>query len=140
MEEKTIEKYTIFGLHESYNNQQILDFLRREIVPHWTFEQYLDSPEEIRQQFIDQIKKVPKANPTCLDIDLDSIAFMPSSAFTPSGFGTDEIRKLVRSVSSQRKINSLHLPEGAPNGKEEAWYGKFISYLICDFIKTQNLK
>lgn len=137
-QEEVINRYAIFGLHESYNNTAILDGLKKASARIWTYERYLDQPQEIWDNFVSYIKELPKDSPVTLDIDLDSIPFFPVSAHTPSGFTIDQIRQFIRTISKLRRIEILHLPEGAPGNKNEAqWAGKALTYFVLDFIKTQ---
>ena len=84
-EEEVLCDYALYGLHENYNNNDILDFINENGIRRWTYEQHLDSQEETLSDFFEFVNTNKKKAPCTLDIDMDSIAFMPSSAFTPSG-------------------------------------------------------
>ena len=72
-----------------------------------------------------------------VELDMDAIIDMPSSAFTPSGFSLEEARKYVIKCAKSKKAAYLHLPEAAPkNEREEAIVGKALAYLVSDFIKS----
>jgi formiminoglutamase len=138
LEEKLLKSYSVFGLHENYNNQFLLDFLKSNNCKHSFFEDYLDNSQSFLDDIENQCSAIPNGDKLLLDIDLDSIANMPCSAFTPSGFNIEEIRRIIRLTGKTRSISSLHLPEGAPLTEEEnKWYGKTLSYLVLDFIKQQ---
>lgn len=139
LDEGTIERYSVFGLHESYNNTHILNYLRERKCDFNTFESYLDDSSKWWENWQKFIHQLPKNSNLSLDIDLDAIAFLPSSALTPSGFTIEEIRKIIRSLASQKKIRLFHLPEGAPTSEvEQRLYGKMLSYFVCDFVKAQE--
>ncbi len=134
-----LDNYAVFGLHESYNNRFILDFLKGKNCTSNTFETFLDSPEAWYNQLKLHFENLDKSLPITLDIDLDAIAFCPSSALSPSGFSIEDIRKIIRLVASKNSITSLHLPEGAPKTEEELRiFGKMATYFVMDFIKCQN--
>lgn len=73
-----------------------------------------------------------------LEIDLDSIQNVLSSAETPSGFAANDIRKLI--MTTENKFAYMHISEGATrmlDGRVSRLTSKLISYLISDFVKTQ---
>ena len=65
---------------------------------------------------------------------------MPSSALTPSGFGLNEIRKLLHYFAKHSNCCYLHLCEGMPTNNEvfEALLCKSLAYLVTDFVKAKN--
>ena len=139
--EDVIHNYSIFGLHESYNNTYILDYLDRNGCYYKTFENWLDDPNLWWSEFENFGNTASNDKSYSLDIDLDAISFLPTSALTPSGFSIEEIRKMIRSLSSNVDFSILHLPEGAPETENEhRLYGKIISYFVLDFIKCQSKK
>lgn len=134
--EGIISSYSVFGLHEQYNSTAILDFLQQHNCKTTFYENYLDgrSLSEDLKNFISS-----KEKNIGLEIDLDCIAGMPCSAFTPSGFSLTEIRRAVRQLAQARPIY-LHLPEGAPkNLEEKTIVGKALAYLATDFIKSSKI-
>ncbi len=131
-----LKDYTVFGLHESYNNQNILDFLKAKNCHYQTFESFVVNRDASLSNFKTKISELNGNLPITLDIDLDSIAFNPSSAITPSGFSIEDIRMLIHLVGAKNEINALHLPEGSPSSEIELrMYGKMLSYFVIDFIK-----
>jgi formiminoglutamase len=134
-----LDKYSIVGLHESYNNQFILDFIAENEIDAIYFEQFLDNEIAFWKTIDNIASSVNHDNTYTLDLDLDSIAFCPSSARTPSGFTIEDCRKIIRKLSSEIKFSYLHLPEGSPETESEKRnYGKMLSYFVIDFIKCQN--
>lgn len=134
--EEIISTYTVFGLHEQYNSTAILDFLKEHNCETSFFENYLDG-----RSLSDDLNTYlsSKGNNFGLEIDLDCIENMPTSAFTPSGFSLNEIRKAIRQLAKSKPIY-LHLPEGAPtNPGEKTIVGKALAYLISDFIKSATI-
>ncbi|MDR0802916.1 formimidoylglutamase [Fluviicola sp.] len=130
-----LSHYSVIGLHESYNNQFILDHLK-EMKAFFTFyESWLEKPFKF-QADIDKVYDSHFQNPMGVDLDLDSIAFMPSSAFTPSGITVDQARIYIRKMASLEKVCYLHLPEAAPQTEtDKIIAGKALTYLVTDFIK-----
>jgi len=135
-----LEHYSVLGLHKGYNNAAIYSFLDEHQYFYRFFEDYLDNAA-LFEKDIDTVCQ-PTAIKLGIELDLDAIKNMPSSAFTPSGFTIEEARIFIRKLAqSNRKIAYLHIPEGAPIGKkEELLVGKTISYLIYDFITSELSK
>ncbi|MCH2225170.1 MAG: formimidoylglutamase [Crocinitomicaceae bacterium] len=134
--EGAISKYGVLGLHEQYNSQGILDFLKAHKCTHSYFDNYLDGTKSLRddvESFINESSNTPLG----IEIDLDCIENMPTSAFTPSGFSVNEIRSVIKALNAQT-IHYLHLPEGSPNNHlEESIVGKTLAYFVTDFMKKQ---
>lgn len=132
--EHQVFSYRVYGLHEQYNNEAIYNFLNEHKCTYSFFEDYLDGKSTLKND----LSKLPFDENIGLEIDLDSIENMPTSAFTPSGFKLDEIRSALRSLNDC-EIQYLHLPEGAPkNDEEKTIVGKALAYLVTDFIKIQR--
>ncbi len=134
--EKLIASYSVFGLHEQYNSSAIYDFLEKHHCSATFYENYLDGNNLNNdiEAFLQE-----KGDAFGVEIDLDSIEGMPTSAFTPSGFSLQEIRQALRKLSKSRPMY-LHLPEGAPTSKhEKSIVGKALAYLMSDFIKSSKL-
>lgn len=131
-----IETYTALGLHRGYNSSFILDFLKVNNCTTSFYDDYLMN----RQQLFIDVQKIisEKNNPIGFELDLDAIAFMPSSAFSPSGWSVDEARAYIQTIARAKNIAYLHLPEGAPQSNhEEKVVGKTLSYLVYDFIRIK---
>jgi formiminoglutamase len=66
---------------------------------------------------------------------MDSIAYMPSSALSPSGWTLDQVRQFIQLFAkTQKHIAYLNLTEAAPSTDADALIvGKALSYLVRDF-------
>ncbi len=131
--EKYLGKYAIHGLHENYNSQYILDELFKHNIAFSLFDEML-----FNTSFEDNLLRLLRTldQEICLEIDVDSIAYMPSSALTPTGFSIEHIRKFIHLICKEKSINYLHISEAAPQTDEEKlMVGKTLSYLVTDFIK-----
>ncbi len=130
-----LNKYFAFGLHQSYNSENLL--------------KVMDSTRNVDYQFLEDITYLDKTLAKALDyvaddhvpcgieIDMDAIRMMPSSAMSPSGFSLEQARHFVRKTAKGLKTAYLHLPEAAPkNDMDNAAVGKALSYLVTDFAKA----
>lgn len=135
-----LNNYYIFGLHENYtskaNFKLMLDY--KDQVQYSTFEDLKIRNLVTFENEIKQVKNFLKGNKIGLEIDLDAVQNVASSAITPSGFSANEARQFVYSFRKQQ-ISYLHICEGASNleVKNNNLTGKLISYLISDFIRKK---
>ncbi|WP_231458669.1 MULTISPECIES: formimidoylglutamase [unclassified Pedobacter] len=130
--EKYLNNYFMFGLHQNYNNETILS--------------QIDSNPKLNAIFFDDILKGDEFNDMLsqlvdgfgLEIDLDCIQNVLSSAETPSGFSVNDIRKII--LTSKTRFSYLHISEGATrllDGRVSKLTSKLIAYLVSDFVKAQ---
>jgi formiminoglutamase len=131
-----IKKYHVFGLHQAYLNATSLNYLNDNHAGYTFYEDYLDGhrdlSDDIEKLILDQVQNTSIG----LEIDMDCIADMPSSAISPSGWRLDELRSAVRKLAnSTLNIAYLHLTEAAPTSdQDKKKVGKALSYLVRDFI------
>lgn len=133
-----LSRYGIFGLHQNYNNNAILQTIasNQHIYPVF-FDDLLKYDQPIISAWNMLLQKTGAF--TGIELDLDCIAHVLSSAMTPSGFPLNEIRRLI--LNTTKKISYLHICEGATvlsDGRQCQTTAKTIAYLISDFIKSQK--
>ena len=137
-EKGSLNEYCPIGLHKAYNSEYIFNFLEEKKCFYTFFEDYIKNPDGFYDD-INFISAKAKNKIVGLDIDLDSISMMPSSAFTPSGFQLDQVRYLVQKLGSLKETKYLHLTEGAAiNEIEKKTVGKTLAYLCWDFITQRQ--
>ena len=136
LQEQLLEAYGVFGLHEAFNNAYIRMQLTDSRITHRFFEDYLQGPHQVHDDLCSFIQH--QTNPIGLEIDMDAIALMPSSAFSPSGWTLDQIRSFIFKIGHLRpKIAYLNLTEAAPqDDKEDLVVGKALAYLVRDFCRS----
>ncbi len=141
-EEKIIHYYSVIGLHPQYNNSFILDILNREECEFSLFDDYLIGKRDLLTDVYSEKSHMESLGNYGIELDLDAITGMPSSAITPSGFSLNEARLFVKTLANSPNCSYLHLPEGAPsNEHENKIVGKALAYLAWDFIyEHQNSK
>ena len=79
--------------------------------------------------------------PSGIEIDLDAIPNIASSAMTPSGFSVEQLRQFTSFFGRSKNASYLHICEGAPDLGEEKnnhLIGKLIGYLVTDFINANQ--
>jgi len=134
-----LENYCVLGLHQNYNSEHIYNYLDKNKFMYTFYEDYLDGKRVLQEDIQTIITSRDHSKNLGIEIDLDCIAYMPSSAYTPSGFSLETIRRYVREIAKQKNISYIHLPEGGPiTENEEKTVGKALAYLVTDFIKSNN--
>jgi formiminoglutamase len=140
--EKFISNYFVIGLHESYNSGQVIDELNKnENIHYYTYEDIAVREKISIDEVVEQCAKKIEDNIVGIEIDLDAIQNIPTSAKTSSGFLPVDVRKMVSNFSSKLKPLYIHIAEGAPilsHIKTDNKTGKLIAYLITDFIKASQ--
>ena len=130
--ENYLADYYMYGLHQNYNNEAIVKEIETNSKLNAVFfDDILKGTDA--QDFIAKIDSIAG-----LEIDLDCIQNVLSSAETPSGFAVNEIRKLI--LTCGKKFSYFHISEGATrllDGRVSKLTSKLVAYLVSDFVKAQ---
>ena len=135
-----LNRYFIFGIHKNYTSQSILnDTLNADnSIKYNTFEAIeVEKTLEFKYEMKEALRYISKGT-FGIEIDCDAIANIPSSAQTPSGFSVNQARQFVHFFGSNPSVQYLHICEAAPTKKTASQVGKFITYLITDFIRANS--
>ncbi len=136
-EEGFLNNYFTFGLHRNYTSQAVFDRLEKH-QDRIRFSIFEDIAINEKLSFSEGIQEAEifVCNDTFgLEIDLDAIEDMGSSAMTPGGFSINDARKFISYFSKKEHCVYFHICEGAPKlGNFPAQVGKTISFLISDAI------
>jgi formiminoglutamase len=138
-----INKYAVFAMHEQYNNAGALQKFKEESTHLYynTYESIFVREELEMSRALKHCLGFVKDAPCGVELDLDAITNVPSSAKTSSGISPVQARQYVYQCASQLNPLYLHVAEGAPvlsHIKADNKTGKLIAYLISDFIKGCN--
>lgn len=139
LKEGFLGKYAIVGLHENYNSQNMMDELRSlpKQVRFSFYEDFVRENDTHDRAFMQALNFTEGI--TGLEIDLDSITDVLSSAVSPTGFNVCQVRELI-AQTKLRQFFYLHIAEGvyhSADGRKNPMLGKLIATLITDFIKAQ---
>lgn len=140
MHEGFLNRYFVFGLHENYNSEAIYKEIqsRAEQVNYNTYEAIrVRAERDFETEAMRAIDFVDDG-PFGLEIDLDCIEYVPSSAYTPSGWTVQEVRRLTYMIGKSPRMRYVHICEAAPRKGEEndeIAVGKLISYLVTDILR-----
>jgi formiminoglutamase len=142
-EDGFLKKYFIFGLHENYTSKNVLDILKKieDRVTYNTYDEIKVRQQKNFQQELNTALDFIKNDAYGIEIDLDALPNIASSAMTMSGFSVEELRQFVYFFGKHKNASYIHICEGAPDLGEEKnnhLIGKLIGYLVTDFIKSRR--
>ncbi len=142
MEEGFLKKYAVIGLQESYNSQRVMDDLYSNIhIQYATFEDISLREKLNFRQAIVQAISFTEDSFTGIELDMDCIEQMLTSASNPSGFTALQARQYINFTAYYPNIAYLHICEGATqlaNGGSNAFAAKLVSELVSDFVKVNR--
>lgn len=141
-EDGFLGKYCIIGLHQNYIPQTVLmDIHNDPFVDYVTYE---DIFLHERKNFIQSVAHATgftEDTYTGIELDMDCVEHVLSSAATPTGITALQARQYVNFAAQDAKVAYLHICEGATqlaDGRKDESTGKLISYLVSDFIKESS--
>lgn len=138
-EDGFLQKYCVIGVHENYLQQNVwLDIVNNPFLDFISFEDIFIQEKRNFIQAVAHAIDFTDDNFTGIELDLDCIENVLSSAISPSGISSIHARQYVNLCASQSKACYLHICEGASqlsNGRTNELTGKLISYLVSDFVK-----
>ena len=140
-EEGFLKKYFIFGLHENYTSKSVLDIIKKieDKVRYNTYDSInIRKEKNFNQELVHALEFIQNDS-YGIEIDLDAIPNIASSAMTLSGFSIEELRQFVTYFGKNKNASYLHICEGAvklADGRTSSSTGKLISYLVSDFVKS----
>jgi len=111
-----LANYHVIGLHELKNNEAIYCALEQAGFSYDSYQKI-----KVRQQitlnkacFNVRQKFEQSLLPVGIEVDVDSISYMPVSAFTNCSFSVSEAEQFVFNMASLKDTRYLHLCEAAP--------------------------
>lgn len=135
-----LDKYAIIGLHENYNAQNIIEELKSDgDISYSTYEEIFLDNKFTFDTAIEMARKHTSGNTTGIEIDLDCIEHVLSSAATPCGISALQARQYIAICARKVDAAYLHITEGATklkSGKEDIYTAKLVAYLVTDFVRN----
>jgi formiminoglutamase len=143
-EDGFLQKYCAIGVHESYLPQNVwIDIVNNPFFDIITYEDIFIHEKQNFRQAVSHAIEFTGDNFCGIEIDLDCVQNILSSASTPSGVQPLHARQYVNLCAAHLNVAYLHICEGATqlaNGISDNLTGKFIQYLVTDFIKMNSEK
>lgn len=145
-EQGLISHYAVLGLHEQKNNSASLAALKANDFPWYSIQQTHWSNTHNYDQCLEQVAKylLETGLPIGIEVDLDAISEMPSSAMTFAGLTLKDALYYVDQMASLPHSKYLHLAEAAPlrhaQGEKEGKrvVGQALAELVSTFVKSFN--
>lgn len=135
-----LEHYALPCLHRNYNAQHILDEIVLEPRIQYQFWESIFLEEKMTfKQAIEEGFQFTAHRPCGIELDLDCLENILSSALSPSGLPVTAARQFVHLAARRADVAYLHICEGAAqlqNGLSSPTTGKLIAYLVSDFIRS----
>jgi formiminoglutamase len=139
-----LDRYSVLGLHEQKNSTDALNALKKLQFPFYSMQQIFWRKEITFDECITKTQDYLTAasSPIGIEVDVDAITEMPSSAITRAGISLDNALYYVHQIATLPKVQYLHLAEGAPSrhpagaqtGKRVV--GQTLAELSCAFMKS----
>lgn len=144
-EEGFLKNYFIWGLHENYTSKSVFSLIKenQDRVKYNTYEQIKIRREKSFDTELITAAKHIEHGYYGIEVDLDALPLVASSAITPTGFDIDKLREFIHFFAKGKHAAYLHICEGAPDldsVENRHLVGKLISYLVTDFIKSNHVK
>lgn len=141
-EDGYMQKYCVIGVHENYIQQNVwLDIAANPFLDLITYEDIFILEKRSFPQAVAHATDFTDEGYIGLELDLDSIQGVLSSAMTPSGISALHARQYVTFAATDSRIAYLHICEGAvelEDGRKDPTTGKLIAYIVSDFIKARE--
>lgn len=142
--EGLLNKYAVVGLHENYNSQSVLEELKKhpKQIQFSFFEDIFVHEELSFKEAVRYATGFTKEGYCGIELDMDTIQNIPSSAKTSSGISANQARQYVTWCAKNTNAAYLHIAEAAPvlsHIKTDNKTGKLIAYLVTDFVKERML-
>ncbi len=139
-EESYLQDYYIFGLQKNYTSQAIFDRLEenKDHIKYELFENLRVRKSKSFAQALQDAETFITQQKFGIEVDLDSIQSIPSSAMTPSGFPVNYARQFVSYFGKMSNVTYLHLCEGYTISDNDGQLGKLLAHLITDFTDKES--
>lgn len=138
-EDGYVQKYCMLALHENYLPQNVwMDIVNNPFLDCITYEDIFIRQKRTFVQALGEALDFMEDQPTGVELDLDSIEGVLSSAATPAGLSSLHARQYLSLFAASGKPAYLHICEGATrleDGRKDESTGKLVSYLVSDFVK-----
>src|SRR5437868_4701174 len=141
-EDGYLGKYFMVGLHENYISQNILIDIHNN--PFFEYISYEEIFIHERKNFIQAVAHATgftEDSYTGIELDLDCVQGVLSSACTHTGISALNARQYMNFAATDAKVAYLHICEGAvrlADGRKDESTSKLISYLVSDFVKANS--
>lgn len=143
-EDGYLQKYCVICVHENYIPQNLwVDIVNNPFIDLITYEDIFIHQKRNFRQAVSHAIQFTAEGYAGVELDLDVVEGVLSSAATPSGVQPLHARQYVNLCGAHVNACYLHICEGAAlmeHGLADENTGKLISFLVSDFIKMHQAK
>ena len=112
-EERYLNKYCVVGIHENYLQQNVwIDMVNNRTIDCITYEDIFIHEKRSFIEAIAYATGFTEDNHTGIELDLDSIENVLSSAHSPCGITPLQARQFMNFVATDSKVAYVHISEG----------------------------
>jgi formiminoglutamase len=141
-EDGYLQQYCVLGVQENFIPQNVLmDIAANPFMDFISWEDIFLYERKSFQQAVQHAIDFTSNTFTGLELDVDVIENVMSSAQMASGFSVTHARQYVNWVASESNLAYFHLSEAAQqmnDGRKSDTNGKLMSLLVSDFVKAHS--
>jgi formiminoglutamase len=139
MDRKLLLSYGVFGLHKAFNNEQSIHYLKENNVKFGYFDEYVFNLDQFFADVKAYLSTVSHGNFVGVELDLDCMANVPSSAMSPIGFTINDARKYILECLLSQQVGYFHFPEGAViQVGDDRIVGRILAQFVFDILSFQK--
>lgn len=134
-----LDKYSIFGLKKKYVSEYMLNAFDENVQVHFSDELLTETRFF---QALEASSTFLSGKPLGIEIDLDAIENVLSSAISPVGFSVQQCFQFLFQFKMQPSVCYLHLSEGAAilkDDRSETNMGKLLAGLVALFVEIPRI-
>ena len=136
-EDGYLAKYCVVGIHENYIQENVwIDMVNNPFIDCITYEDIFIHEKRNFRQAIGHATLFTDDSYTGIELDLDAVENVLSSAITPCGITQLQARQYMNFTALDAQVAYVHICEGAEDMGSDNSTGKLVSYLVTDFIKS----
>jgi formiminoglutamase len=135
-----LDRYAMTGLHEAYNSSAILQEMAADPALHFSlFEEIFLEEMTSFDEAVDAAVRHTQGKAAGIELDLDCIGRVLTSAVTPCGLSPVQARQYLRQCMKRAQPAYVHIAEGAVrlrDGRQDISTAKLVAYLLRDVIAS----
>lgn len=132
-----LNRYFAVGVHENYLSDGIVkEFRLRRDMDFVTYEDIFVRRKNTWRKALKSAVKFAGQKVTGIELDLDSVSDVSSSAATPCGITSREALQYINQIAVHCDVAYLHICEGIATSENTV--GKLITYLVMQFVKVHQ--
>lgn len=137
-----LKGYCVFALMESYNNVDMLTRMKERGFKHKSYDHVIVRQDQLFDESVNEVCGYLYENgyQPAIELDVDVVAGMPSSAQSPVGLTAEQALNVVHNIASRFPCRYFHVSEGAPrwDPQGERIVGRMYATAVVTYIKARE--